>query len=105
MLESVLLSLAGAVVGVYGVTIEKFVILAVFLPIIASQGGNAGMQTVTVIVRDMALGELSPGDGRKALFKELLLGLLIGTIIGRIENKGLNIVAMKMLTVTLLLSG
>ena len=76
--------LAGAVVGVYGVTIEKFVILAVFLPIIASQGGNAGMQTVTVIVRDMALGELSPGDGRKALFKELLLGLLIGTIIGLI---------------------
>jgi len=69
---------------VYGVTIEKFVILAVFLPIIASQGGNAGMQTVTVIVRDMALGELSPGDGRKALFKELLLGLLIGTIIGLI---------------------
>ena len=76
--------LAGAVVGVYGGTIEKFVILAVFLPIIASQGGNAGMQTVTVIVRDMALGELSPGDGRKALFKELLLGLLIGTIIGLI---------------------
>ena len=76
--------LAGAVVGIYGVTIEKFVILAVFLPIIASQGGNAGMQTVTVIVRDMALGELSPGDGRKALFKELLLGLLIGTIIGLI---------------------
>ena len=76
--------LAGAGGGVYGVTIEKFVILAVFLPIIASQGGNAGMQTVTVIVRDMALGELSPGDGRKALFKELLLGLLIGTIIGLI---------------------
>ena len=76
--------MAGAVVGLYGMTIEKFVILAVFLPIIASQGGNAGMQTVTVIVRDMALGELSPGDGRKALFKEMLLGLLIGTIIGMI---------------------
>jgi len=40
------------------------------------------MQTVTVIIRDMALGELSPGDGRKALFKELLLGLMIGLIIG-----------------------
>ena len=76
--------MAGAVVGVFEGTIKEFVILAVFLPIIASQGGNAGMQTVTVIVRDMALGELSPGDGRKALFKELLLGLLIGTIIGMI---------------------
>lgn len=76
--------LAGAVVGVFQGTIKEFVVLAVFLPIIASQGGNAGMQTVTVIIRDMALGELSPGDGRKALFKELLLGLLIGTIIGLI---------------------
>lgn len=74
--------LAGAVVGLFEATIKDFVVLAVFLPIIASQGGNAGMQTVTVIVRDMALGEISPGDGRKALFKELLLGLLIGTIIG-----------------------
>ena len=42
------------------------------------------MQTVTIIIRDMALGELSPGDGRKALLKELLLGLLIGLIIGLI---------------------
>ncbi|MGY8651908.1 MAG: magnesium transporter, partial [Verrucomicrobiia bacterium] len=74
--------LAGAVVGVFQGTIKEFVVLAVFLPIIASQGGNAGMQTVTVIIRDMALGELSPGDGRKALFKELLLGFLIGAIIG-----------------------
>ena len=74
--------LAGAVVGLFEGTIRDFVVLAVFLPIIASQGGNAGMQTVTVIVRDMALGEISPGDGRKALFKELLLGLLIGSIIG-----------------------
>ena len=46
------------------------------------------MQTVTVIIRDMALGELSPGDGRKALFKELLLGLLIGLIIGMIVGAG-----------------
>ena len=42
------------------------------------------MQTVTIIIRDMALGELSPGDGRKALLKELLLGLLIGLVIGLI---------------------
>ncbi len=74
--------LAGAVVGYFEGTIEQFAVLAIFLPIIAGQGGNAGMQTVTVIIRDMALGELSPGDGRKALFKELLLGLMIGLIIG-----------------------
>ena len=76
--------LAGAVVGLFGATLKDFVVLAIFLPIIASQGGNAGMQSVTVIVRDMALGELSPGDGRKALVKELVLGLFNGLAIGMV---------------------
>ena len=76
--------LAGAVVALYQDTVATFAALAIFLPIIAGQGGNAGMQTVTIIIRDMALGELSPGDGRKALVKELLLGFFIGLIIGLI---------------------
>ncbi len=76
--------LAGAVVGVFEGTIAQFAILAIFLPIIAGQGGNAGMQTTTVIIRDMALGELSPGDGRKALVKELVLGLFNGLAIGMV---------------------
>ncbi|MBL67135.1 MAG: magnesium transporter [Verrucomicrobiales bacterium] len=76
--------LAGAVVGVFEGTIAEFAILAIFLPVIAGQGGNAGMQTTTVIIRDMALGELSPGDGRKALAKELALGLFNGVVIGLI---------------------
>ena len=80
--------IAGAVVGLFEGTIEQFAVLAIFLPIIAGQGGNAGMQTVTIIIRDMALGELSPGDGRKALFKEVLLSLLIGLIIGIIVGIG-----------------
>jgi len=74
--------LAGAVVGIFEGTIEQLAILAIFLPIVAGQGGNAGMQTTTVIIRDMALGELSPGDGRKALAKELVLGLFNGLAIG-----------------------
>jgi len=48
----------------------------------AGQGGNAGMQTLTVIIRDLALGELSPGEGRKALRKEIALGLVNGLAIG-----------------------
>jgi len=76
--------LAGAVVGIFEGTIAQFAILAIFLPIIAGQGGNAGMQTTTVIIRDMALGELSPGDGRKALVKELVLGLFNGLAIGMV---------------------
>src|SRR5690606_38229595 len=50
--------------------------------IIAGQGGNAGMQTLTIIIRDLALGELAPGDGRRALLKELILGLFNGLAIG-----------------------
>ena len=66
---------AAAVVSVFEGTIARWTALAVFLPVIAGQGGNAGMQTLTVIIRDLALGELSLSEGRKALFKEMMLGL------------------------------
>ena len=74
--------LAAFVVGMFEGTIAKWTALAVFLPIVAGQGGNAGMQTLTVIIRDMALGEITPGDGRRALLKEIILGLLNGLAIG-----------------------
>ncbi|HSH15907.1 MAG TPA: magnesium transporter [Verrucomicrobiae bacterium] len=74
--------LAAFVVGMFEETIAKWTALAIFLPIVAGQGGNAGMQTLTVIIRDMALGELTPGDGRRALFKEMALGLVNGLAIG-----------------------
>jgi magnesium transporter len=74
--------LAAFVVGLFEETIAQWTALAIFLPIVAGQGGNAGMQTLTVIIRDMALGELAPGDGRRALFKEMALGLVNGLAIG-----------------------
>jgi magnesium transporter len=74
--------LAAAVVGIFESTIAQWTVLAIFLPIVAGQGGNAGAQTLTVIIRDLALGEISPGDGRKALTKELMLGLANGLAIG-----------------------
>jgi magnesium transporter len=77
---------AAAVVSLFEGTIAKWTALAIFLPIVAGQGGNAGMQTLTIIIRDLALGELSAGDGRKALFKETVLavvnGLAIGLVVG-----------------------
>lgn len=76
--------LAAAVVGMFEETIAAWTALAVFLPIVAGQGGNAGAQTLTVIIRDMALGEISKGDGRKALLKEASLGLVNGIVIGLI---------------------
>jgi magnesium transporter len=76
--------LAASVVGLFEETIAAWTALAIFLPIVAGQGGNAGAQTLTIIIRDMALGEISKGDGRKALQKESLLGLLNGVVIGLI---------------------
>lgn len=74
--------LAAFVVGLFEDTIAQWTALAIFLPIVAGQGGNAGMQTLTIIIRDLALGEITPGDGRRALIKEIILGLLNGLAIG-----------------------
>lgn len=73
---------AAMVVSAFEETIAQWTVLAIFLPIIAGQGGNAGMQTLTIIIRDIALGELNPGDGRKALIKELCIALVNGIAIG-----------------------
>src|SRR6187401_2986712 len=67
--------LAAAVVAVFEGTISRITALAVFMPIVAGMGGNAATQTLTVIVRGIALGELTWGNARKALFKEGLVGL------------------------------
>jgi magnesium transporter len=74
--------LAGWVVSLFETTIAKYAVLAIFLPIIAGQGGNAGTQTLTIIVRSIALGELSEKRHRSILAKEILVGLLNGLAIG-----------------------
>lgn len=74
--------LAAAVVGLFEDAIAALPVLAVFLPIVAGQGGNAGAQTLTIIIRDLALGEIDATDARKALFKEAILGLINGLAIG-----------------------
>jgi magnesium transporter len=58
------------------------VALAVFLPLVSGEGGNAGSQTATVVVRGIALGEIVPADIWRALSKELRVGLVNGVLIG-----------------------
>jgi magnesium transporter len=74
--------LAASVVGLFTGTIDALPILAVFMPIVAGMGGNAATQTLTVIVRGIALGELTWGNSRKALLKEALVGLGNGLALG-----------------------
>jgi magnesium transporter len=75
---------AASVVALFAATIDKVVALAVFMPVVAGMGGNAATQTLTVIVRGSALGELTWGNSRKALFKEAAVGLGNGAACGLI---------------------
>lgn len=70
--------------GFYESEIEQAVVLALFLPLIISSGGNAGSQASTLIIRALALGEISIKDGWTIMRREVLSGLFLGTVLGSI---------------------
>jgi magnesium transporter len=74
--------LAAAVVGAFEGTIERVVVLAVFLPVLAGQSGNTGCQALAVALRGITLGDLKRGKERQLLTKEAWLGLLNGAFVG-----------------------
>jgi len=76
--------LAASVVALFEGTISQLTVLAVFMPIVAGMGGNAATQTLTVIVRGIALGELTWANARKALIKEVTVGVSNGLATGLI---------------------
>ena len=76
--------LAASVVGAFEGTISQVVTLATFMPIVAGMGGNAGTQSLTIVVRGIALGELDKDNGMRIFIKELLVGLTTGIVIGAI---------------------
>ena len=73
---------AGLMITLYQSTLTRAVALAAFLPVIAGQGGIAGTQTLTLIVRSIALGELATGNAKRLLLKEVGLGLIHGIAVG-----------------------
>jgi magnesium transporter len=80
--------LAASVVKLFEGTIGQFTALAVFMPIVAGMGGNAATQTLTVIVRGIALGELTWSNSRRALVKEGLVGIGNGLACGVVAALG-----------------
>jgi magnesium transporter len=72
--------LATWVISLFGASIEQMVALAFLMPIVASMGGNAGMQTLAVTIRAIATKELSSGNFNKIVGKEFLIGILNGII-------------------------
>ena len=81
-IQLITLFAAAAVIAVFEPTIGKVTALAVFMPIVAGMGATAATQTLTVMVRGLALGELTWSNSRKALLKEVALGVSNGILLG-----------------------
>ena len=81
-LNLVTVFLAALVIGVFESTVARVVALAIFLPIIPGQAGMSGMQTLTLVVRSMALGELPGRRVLRLLIRELALALVQGILLG-----------------------
>lgn len=80
---------AAAVVGVFEHTLERLVVLAVFLPVLAGQSGNTGCQALAVALRGITLGELNGALARRVVLKEGLLGFVNGTLVGATAGLGM----------------
>jgi magnesium transporter len=78
--------LASSVISAFGATIEQMVALAVLMPIVASMGGNAGTQTMTVTVRALATRKLGSANAPRIITRETLVGLLNGLILSVIMS-------------------
>jgi magnesium transporter len=85
--------LAAAVVGLFQDTLDRLVILALFLPVLAGQSGNTGCQALAVTLRGMTLGELKPGSERPLMAKETWVGCLNGIGVGIAAAVGMYITA------------
>ena len=75
-------TIPAGIVAVFQDTISQVVAVAIFMPMVAGMGGNAATQTVTVIVRGIALGELTWSNSRRVLVKEMLMGVGNGLVLG-----------------------
>ncbi|BBJ00273.1 magnesium transporter MgtE [Ferrigenium kumadai] len=77
---------ASRVIGEFEGTIEKFVALATLMPIVAGIAGNSANQTTTIIIRSLALGQITPGNARRLMAKELAISGLNGLVWGGIAG-------------------
>jgi len=76
--------LTATAMGVFEKEIAKAVVLALFVPLVISSGGNAGSQASTLVIRALALGEVTLGDWWRIMRREVFAGLALGTILGSI---------------------
>ena len=85
--------IAAGVVAIFQGTLDRIVILATFLPVVAGQSGNTGCQALAVCLRGLTLGDLKSGEEKRLLSKEALLGLLNGVLVGLVAAIGMYVYA------------
>lgn len=82
-----------SVIGLFQGTLDRLLILTMFLPVLAGQSGNTGSQALAITLRGLALGELVSGKERALVRKEALLGLLNGALVGLVAASVMYVVA------------
>jgi magnesium transporter len=106
--------LASLVIGLFDATIEQMVALAVLMPIVASMGGNAGTQTMTITVRALALRELDRRRMGRLILREMSVGVINGAVFAvligavtavRFANPGLGLVIGTAMVVNMIAAG
>jgi len=114
MINLITAFIAAFTVSLFKDTLQAVIILAAFMPMIAGIGGNSGTQTLTLIVRGLALNQLTPGSYKKIVFKEIFVGVLNGLILGIIvgsiasiwqQNVMLGVVILSAMTISTTLAG
>ena len=85
--------LAAAVVGLFQGTIDRLLVLTIFMPVLYDQSGNSGSQALAITLRGMMLGDLKPGKERAQILKEAGLGLLNGALVGMVAGMGMFAIA------------
>ncbi len=105
--------IASRVIGLFEDSIAQLVALAALMPIIAGIGGNSGNQTITMIVRALALGQINKGSAKKLILKEIgvsaINGIIWGTVVGLFtfviyQNASLGLIMMLAMALNLLLA-
>jgi magnesium transporter len=105
--------LAAAVIGIFEATLDKLVALAVLMPIVASMGGIAGSQTLTLAIRGLALGQITDANKRWLLTKEIAIsvinGLVWAVVVGIVawlwfDNAGISLVLGVAMVINLLVA-
>lgn len=85
--------IAAAVVGLFQTTIDRLLILTIFLPVLAGQSGNTGSQALAINLRGITLGHLKSAMAMAMVWKEAVLGLMNGALVGVLAALGMYVVA------------